>query len=31
MLLYPLLEFRTKSGLALKKLNVERMADSGHE
>jgi hypothetical protein len=29
MLLYPLLEFRTKPDLALKKLNLERLADSG--
>jgi hypothetical protein len=29
MLFYPLLEFRTKPDLALKKLNFERLADSG--
>jgi hypothetical protein len=31
MLLNPLLEFRTKPDLALKKLNLERLADSGDE
>jgi hypothetical protein len=31
MLLYLLLEFRTKPDLALKKLNVERLGDSGDE
>jgi hypothetical protein len=29
MLFYPLLEFRTKPDLALKKLNLERLADNG--
>jgi hypothetical protein len=31
MLFYSLLEFRTKPGLALKKLNLGRLADSGDE
>jgi hypothetical protein len=31
MLLYPLLEFITKPDLALKKLNLETLADSGDE
>jgi hypothetical protein len=31
MLFYPLLEFRTKPDLALKKLDLERLADSGGE
>jgi hypothetical protein len=31
MLFYPLLEFRTKPDLALKKQNLERLADSGDE
>jgi hypothetical protein len=29
MLFYPLLEFRTKPDLALKKLNLKRLAGSG--
>jgi hypothetical protein len=31
MLFYPLLEFRTKPDLALKKLNLDRLADNGDE
>jgi hypothetical protein len=31
MLFYPLYEFRTKPDIALKKLNLERLADSGDE
>jgi hypothetical protein len=31
MLFYPLLEFRIKPDLALKKLNFGRLADSGGE
>jgi hypothetical protein len=31
MLFYSLLEFRTKPDLALKELNLERLADSGDE
>jgi hypothetical protein len=31
MLFYPLLEFKTKPDLALKKLNLERLADSRDE
>jgi hypothetical protein len=31
MLLYPLLEFKTLSDLALRKLNLGRVADSGDE
>jgi hypothetical protein len=31
MLFYPLLEFRTKPKLALKKMNMERLAESGDE
>jgi hypothetical protein len=31
MLFYQLLEFRTKPDLALEKLNLDRLADSGDE